>query len=73
VYNTPAKYLEYNNPKMEEYRRRFKQVMEMESVHCALVLNFDQLWKLRHRGAKTSLWKAFVRVRKAWGSCGLSR
>jgi len=57
AWNTPGKYLVYHDPKMEAYRTKFKEVLLTTQSHPRLVLNFDQLWKQRHRGSKATYWK----------------
>eukprot|EP00969_Alexandrium_andersonii_P151536 6699532-Alexandrium_andersonii.AAC.1 len=52
-----GKYLPYDHPKMAAFRSKFQDVCEMEKVDRRLILNFDQLWKMRHRGSKSTEWK----------------
>ena len=54
----PGHYLPYDHVKMEKFRTQFSTRLRIENIHPKLVLNYDQIWRVRYRGYATKLWKS---------------
>ena len=52
-------FLPYNHPEMERVRQKVTTLRTVSGVHPRLILNYDQLWKLAHRGRKRKFYKEF--------------
>ena len=55
--NTTGSYLPYDAPQMEAYRTKFKAMVETQSVHPRLILNYDQVWAMQYAPPEKTLWK----------------
>ncbi len=53
----PGNFLDYNNPKMQAVRDAVHNRVANSHVHPRLVLNFDQVWRLKYRPARKVLFK----------------
>ena len=51
-------FLDYDHPSMQRIRDSVQAWRKHLGVPAGLILNFDQIWKLRHRGFKSKLSKA---------------
>ena len=50
-------FLDYDNLKMKHVRDAVKLRISLGSIHPALVLNFDQVWRMRFRPKEHRLFK----------------
>ncbi len=55
--SAPAEYLPYNHWRLNAFRKQFREELAFHGVEQRLVLNYDQVWRIRYRGGKAQLWK----------------
>ena len=60
----PAHVLPYEHPANVRYRKEFKYRLKQDGVNLLLLLNYDQVWRLKYRGSGRTLWKPKARAGK---------
>jgi hypothetical protein len=57
VLSAPSTSLPYDHPKIAMYRAKFSLLVETKKIKRELLLNYDQVWRLKWRGPKSKLYK----------------
>jgi hypothetical protein len=57
VLSAPSTSLPYDHPKIANYRAKFSLLVETKKIKRELILNYDQVWRLKWRGPKSKLYK----------------
>ena len=57
VLSAPSTSLPYDHPKIVAYRSLFSERMKDKKVNFHLLLNYDQVWRIRYRGPKSKKYK----------------
>ena len=53
----PGNYRPFSDPSMQAVRAGVRAMCAMHKIPPGLVLNYDQVWEIRHRGSKKKVWK----------------